>query len=56
MEPTGMTPAELLDVVRRRKLSLIIPAALVFLAGPDHSGRPGLSGRRGRGVSLASDL
>jgi polysaccharide chain length determinant protein (PEP-CTERM system associated) len=33
MEPTGMTPAELLDVVRRRKLSLIIPAVLVFLAG-----------------------
>jgi polysaccharide chain length determinant protein (PEP-CTERM system associated) len=33
MEPTGMTPAELLDVMRRRRMSLIIPAALVFLAG-----------------------
>ena len=33
MEPTGMTPAELLDVLRRRKLSLVLPAVLVFLAG-----------------------
>jgi polysaccharide chain length determinant protein (PEP-CTERM system associated) len=33
MEPTAMTPAELLEVMRRRKLSLIIPAALVFLIG-----------------------
>ena len=33
MEQTTMTPAELLEVVRRRKLSLIIPAALVFLLG-----------------------
>jgi polysaccharide chain length determinant protein (PEP-CTERM system associated) len=33
MEPTGMTPAELLDVARRRKLSLVLPAVLVLLAG-----------------------
>jgi len=33
MEPTVMTPAELIDVVRRRKLSLIVPAAIVFLLG-----------------------
>jgi succinoglycan biosynthesis transport protein ExoP len=33
MEQTAMTPAELLEVMRRRKLSLIVPAALVFLLG-----------------------
>ena len=33
MEQTAMTPAELLEVMRRRKLSLIVPAGLVFLLG-----------------------
>jgi polysaccharide chain length determinant protein (PEP-CTERM system associated) len=33
MEQTAMTPAELFEVMRRRKLSLILPAALVFLLG-----------------------
>ena len=33
MEQTAMTPAELLEVMRRRKLSLIVPTGLVFLLG-----------------------
>ena len=33
MEQTAMTPAELLEVMRRRRLGLIIPAAIVFLLG-----------------------
>jgi len=33
MEQAAMTPAELLEVMSRRKLSLVVPAALVFLLG-----------------------
>jgi polysaccharide chain length determinant protein (PEP-CTERM system associated) len=32
-EPRTLTPAEILDIVRRRKWSLVLPAALIVLAG-----------------------